>query len=113
MFVEHCRAAASMVEAQEIPYLTMLIKNKITGEARFHFQDRTGILLEDILKTLEQIYSPQEDTRQLLQILTNIKREPTETIPEYGARVNQTLNKLTNQIMETTPIDKALGIFEA
>ena len=45
MFTEHCRAAISMVSLSplEIPYLTMLIKTKITGEARVHIQDRVGM----------------------------------------------------------------------
>ena len=69
--------------------------------------------LEKILKTLEQIYSPQEDSSQLLQELTNVKRITNETIPEYGARVNQLLNKLMTQIMENTPIEESIGICKA
>ena len=112
MFVEHCRAAASMVGPLEMPYLTMLIRTRIAGDARVHIQDRINMKLEEILKTLEQIYSPQEDSSQLLQELTNVKRNTNETIPEYGARVNQLLNKLLTQIIENTPIEKAIGICE-
>ena len=66
-----------------------------------------------MLKTLQLIYSPLLDTSQLLQHLANIKRNNQETIPEYGARVNQTLNKLISQTLENTPLDKAEGICEA
>ena len=48
MFTEHCRAAISMVSPLDIPYLTMLIKTKITGEARVHIRDRIGMRLEDM-----------------------------------------------------------------
>lgn len=113
MFVEHCRVSASMVSPQEVSYLTMLFKTKIIKMARVHIQDRVGITSEKILKTLEQIYSCQQDTSQLLQDLANVKRMINEYIPEYGAHFSQIINKLTNKIMETTPIEKAVGICEA
>ena len=40
MSVEHCRVAASMVSPLEMPYLTMLIRKRITRDARVHIQDR-------------------------------------------------------------------------
>ena len=55
MFTEHCRAAISMVSPLEMPYLTKLIRTKIIGEARVHIQDRIGMRLDDMLKTLELI----------------------------------------------------------
>lgn len=42
-----------------------------------------------------------------------MKRKSSETIPEYGARVNQILRKLTIKVMENAPQEKALGICEA
>ena len=96
MFVRHCRAAVSMVLPQEIPYLTMLIVTKITGEARKLIQDSPDINLNETLKILEQVYSQQEDQSQLMQQLATVKRSNSETVPEYGARVNQILNKLIN-----------------
>ena len=50
MFFRHCRAAVSMVLPQEIPYLTMLIVTKITGEARKVNQDSPDINLNETLK---------------------------------------------------------------
>lgn len=81
MFVEHCRAAISIVTSWEMPYLTMLVKTEITSEARVHIYDRIGIKLQDILKILERIHTPQEDASQLLQDLTNVERKTNETIP--------------------------------
>ena len=113
MFTEHCRAAISMISPLEMPYLTMLIRTKIIGEARLHIQDHAGIKLGEMLKTLELIYSTLEDPSQLLQNLAHIKRKPVETIPEYGARVNQILNKIITQTLEDTLMEKAIGICEA
>ena len=45
-----------MVLPQEIPYLTMLILTKITGEARKLIQDSPDIILNETLKLLEQVY---------------------------------------------------------
>ena len=34
MFIEQCKAATALLEAHEMPYLIIIIKNKITGPAR-------------------------------------------------------------------------------
>ena len=65
MFVRYCKAAVSMVLPQEIPYLTMLIVTKITGEARKLIQDSPDINLNETLKILEQVYSQQEDLSRI------------------------------------------------
>ena len=53
------------------------------------------------------------DTSQLLQDLANVRRNNEETIPEYGARINQILNMLVTQTLENTPTGNAEGICEA
>ena len=55
------------------------------------------------LKILEQVYSQQDDLSQLMQQLATVKTSNLETVPEYGARVNQFLNKLINRVLENTP----------
>ena len=102
MFVRHCRAAKSMVLPQEIPYLTMLIVTKITDEARKLIQDSPDIDLNGTLKILEQVYYQQDDLSQLMQQLATVKRSNLETVPGYGARVSQILNKLINRVLENT-----------
>ena len=52
--------------------------------------------LEEMLKTLELIYSPLEDTSLLLQNLANIKRKTHETIPEYRTRVTYRITTIGN-----------------
>ena len=113
MFNEHCRAAISLVNPSEIPYLTLMIRTKITGEARIHVQDRLGATLDEILQTLTQIYSQKQDISQLMQDLYNVIRNPKETIPEYGARVSLTLNKLISQVLENTPGEEGIGMCKA
>ena len=113
MFVRHCRAAVSMVLPQEIPYLTMLIVTKITGEARKLIQDSPDINLNDILKILEQVYSQQEDLSQLMQQLATVKRSSLEMLPEYGERVSQILNNLINRVLENTPGERGFVRCEA
>ena len=98
-----------MANLSDAPYLTMLILNKITGEARKHIQDKSELKLEDVLKTLERIYSQEEDVSQMLQALSNMQKKRDESIREYGGRVNQLLNKLTSEVMENTPGEKGIG----
>lgn len=43
LFVEHCEALLKLVNDSEIPYLTMLVKNKIIGEVRLQIQDEDQI----------------------------------------------------------------------
>ena len=102
-----------MANLHDAPYLTMLILNKITGEARKHIQDKSELKLEDVLKTLERIYSHEEDVSQMLQALSNIQKNHEESIQEYGGRVNQLLNKLISQVMENTSREKGIGQCEA
>ena len=92
IFFRHCRAAVSMVQLYEVPYLTMLTVTKITGEARKLIQDSPDINLNEILKILEQIYLQPEDLSQFMQQLATVKRSSDKTFPEYGARINQVLN---------------------
>ena len=113
MFVRHCRAVVSMVLPQKIPYLTMLIVTKITGEVRKLIQDSPDINLNESLKILEQVYSQQEDLSQLMQQLATVKRSNSETVPEYAARVNQILNKLINRVLENTPGERGFVRCEA
>lgn len=113
MFIDHCKAAVMMVHPQDLPCLTMLIRTKIVGEARKHIQDRIGMRLEDILKTLEQIYSTHEDVGELCQKLGNIKRNTGESVPEYGGRVHQILNKIISITLESMPNEKGVGRCEA
>ena len=113
MFNEHCRAAISLVNPSEIPYLTLMTRTKITGEARIHVQDRLGATLDEILQTLTQIYSQKQDISQLMQDLSNVIRNPEETIPEYGAQVSLTLNKLIFQVLENTPREEDIGMCKA
>ena len=70
LFLKYCKTVISMANLSDAPYLTMLILNKITGEARKHIQDKSELKLEDVLKTLERIYSQEEDVSQMLQALT-------------------------------------------
>ena len=112
-FLKHCKVVIAMVDLRDMPYLTMLILTKITGEARNHIQDKSDLELVDILKTLERIYSCKEDVSQLLQTLANTRQNPEESVQEYGGRVNQILNKLTTQVLINTPGEKGLGRCEA
>ena len=91
----------------------MRIVTKITGEARKLIQNSPDINLNDILKLLEQVYSQQEDLSQLMQQLATVKRSNLETVPEYGARVNQILNKLINRVLENTPGERGFVRCEA
>ena len=91
----------------------MRIVTKITGEARKLIQNSPDINLNDILKLLEQVYSQQEDLSQLMQQLATVKRSNLETVPEYGARVNQILNKLINRVLKNTPGERGLVRCEA
>ena len=113
LFLKYCKTVISMANFHDAPYLTMLILNKMTGEARKHIQDKSELKLEDVLKTLERIYSQEEDVSQMLQALSNIQKNPEESIQEYRGRINQLLNKLTSQVMENTPREKGIGQCEA
>ena len=113
MFVRHCRVAVSMVLPQEIPYLTMLIVTKISGEARKLIQDSPDMNLNETLKILEQVYSQQEDLSQQMQQLATVRRSNLETVTEYGARVNRILNKLINRVLENTPGERGFVRCEA
>lgn len=113
MIVEHCRAAVMMVNPSDLPCLTMLVRTKITGDARNHIQDRIGMSLEEILNTLEQVYSRREDVSELMQELGTIKRKSDETVPMYGGRVQQILNRLVSKILEGMPNEKGMGRCEA
>ena len=57
MFVRHCRAVVSMVLPQEIPYLTMLIVTKITGEARKLIQNSPDINLNETENFRTSVFS--------------------------------------------------------
>ena len=106
MFIEQCKAAAALLEAHEMPYLLIIIRNKITGPARKHIQDRVGASLHDIFRVLQGIYMPREDTSQLTQELANIHRNPEETISDYGTRVSVLLNKIISRVMDKNPGEK-------
>ena len=106
MFIEQCKAAAALLETHEMPYLIILVRNKITGPARKYIQDRVGASLDDILRILQGIYMPREDTSQLTQELANIHRNPEETISDYGNRVSVLLNKIISRVMDKNPGEK-------
>jgi hypothetical protein len=104
MFTEHCRAAAASVEDEhDMQLLIMLIKNKVTGQARRHIQDKVGATLEEILKSLQRAFASRADTSQLAQELAVIKREKVESIVDYGIRVSDILNKIIVKVMDKTP----------
>lgn len=103
MFIEHCRAAAASVEEQDMNLLIMLIKNKITGQARKHIQNKIGANLEEILKSLQRAFSPRADISQLAQELAVIKRKQDENVADYGIRVSDILNKIIIKVMDKNP----------
>ena len=94
MFAGQCRAAAALLEPHEIAYLAILIRNRVTGTARKHIQDRIGISLDEILRILQNVYMPREDISQLAQELANINRKLGESIADYGTRVCVILKKI-------------------
>ena len=106
MFIDQCKVAAALLEPHEMPYLTILIRNKITGPARKYIQDRVGATLDDIFRILQGIYMPREDTSQLTQELANIHRNPGENISDYGTRVTVLLNKIITKVMDKNPGEK-------
>ena len=106
MFIEQCNAAAALLEPHEIPYLVIIIRNKVIAPARSHIQDNFGIGLGDILRILKRTYMPREDTSQLTQDLVNICRYPNETSHDYGTRVTVLLNKIVSNVMENNPNEK-------
>lgn len=106
MFAEQCRAAAALLEPHELAYLVIMIRNKVIGPARKHIQDRVGINLEEILRILQNVFMPREDTSQLTQMLANIHRKSGESIADYGTRVSCILNKITIKVMEKNPGEK-------
>ena len=65
MFIVQCKVAGALLEPHEMPYLTILNRNKITGPARKYIQDRLGATLDNIFRILQGIYMPREDTSQL------------------------------------------------
>ena len=106
MFTEQCKAAAALLEPNEMIYLAILVRNRVTGPARRYIQDRVGITLDEILRILQSIYIPREDTSQLTQELANIQRNIGETISDYGTRVSVLLNKIISKVMERNPGEK-------
>ena len=103
MFVEHCRAAATSVDDTDMHLLLMMIKNKVTGQARLHIQDKVGATFEEILKSLQRAFADRADTSQLAQELAVIKRNTSESIADYGIRVSRILNKIIIRVMDKNP----------
>lgn len=103
LFVEQCKTAANLLEPHEIPYLLILIRNKIKAPARRYIQERIGLTLDDLYRTLQGIYSLKEDSSQLSQELAVIHRKANESIADYGNRVTELLYRITAKIMEKNP----------
>lgn len=102
MFIEHCKAAAEAVEPHEIKYLILLIRTKVTKNARKHVWGKTFSTLDAILKQLERS-TPTNDYSQLLQNLTNIKRNPNEKIADYGSRIFDILSEIEVSLQHEYP----------
>ena len=47
MFIEQCKTAVALLEAHEMPFLLIIIRNKITGPARKYIQDRVRASLHE------------------------------------------------------------------
>lgn len=54
--------------------LTMIIKNKVTRQARRHIQEKVAAALDKILNSLHRASPSRADTSQLSQELEIIKR---------------------------------------
>lgn len=108
MFAQHCRIAARCVSPDEMIFLITIIRTKITGSARQLIQDMGELTLEELLGVLERNYAPRANISQLVQILSTIKRFPNEQIREYGARVQDIINKITRQVMTKTPGERGI-----
>ena len=103
MFIEHCRVAATSVDESDMHLLIMLVKNKVTGQARKHIQDKVGASLDEILKSLQRAFGSRADPSQLAQELAVITRKQGENVADYGIRVSDILNKIIIKVMEKNP----------
>ena len=103
MFIEHCRAAAKSVDEADMYLLIMFIKNKVTGQARKHIQDKVGASLEEILKSLQRAFGSRADASQLAQELALITRKREESVADYGIRVSDILNRIIIKVMDKNP----------
>ena len=103
MFVEHCRAEATCVDDSDMHLLLMMTKNKVTGQARLHIQDKVGATFDEILKSLQRVFADRADTSQLAQELAVIKRDTGERIADYGIHVSHILNKIILRVMYKNP----------
>ena len=108
MFIEHCRAAAKSVDETDIYLLKMFIKNKVTGQARKHIQDKVGASLKETLKSLQRAFGSRADASQLAQELALITRKQEESVAYYGIRVSDILNRIIIKVMDTNPGAKSL-----
>ena len=108
MFAQLCRTAARCVSPEEKIFLITIIRTKITGSARQLIQDMGELTLEGLMGILERNHAPRANISQLLQILSNIKRLSNEQIRDYGARIQDIINKITRQVMAKTPGERGI-----
>ena len=105
MFIDHCRAAAKSVDEEDMYLLIIFIKNKVTGQAWKHIQDKVGASLEEILKSLQRAFGSRADASQLAEELALIARKQEESVAEYayGIRVSKILNRIIIKVMDKNP----------
>ena len=102
IFIEHCRAAAETVESREIKYLILLIRTKVMKCARKYVWGKLFQTLEAILVQLKRS-ATSNDSSQLFQDLTHVRRKPEEKLADYGSRVFAILTEIEECLQREYP----------
>uniref|UniRef100_A0ABD2W796 CCHC-type domain-containing protein n=1 Tax=Trichogramma kaykai TaxID=54128 RepID=A0ABD2W796_9HYME len=86
-FVEECTVAVELVNPLDHKHFFVLIRSRLTGDARTRVQCNTTGTLSDLLAELKSMFEPSDRLEQLQSELAHAYQKKGESVNEFGKRL--------------------------